>query len=423
LAEFTGERVIPGQVAPDLWNEHISRYAFAARFAQRRRVLDAGCGSGYGSLRLAASASHVLGVDLCGEAIDYARQHYAVPNLDFLQASCTRLPVRDAAFELVTAFEVIEHLPDWSDFLQEMKRVTAPAGLFLVSTPNKAYYGASRGAAEANPYHVHEFEYLEFLAVLQDLFPHVRMALQNHAGGIVFQPVAASTGAEAWVESGAGGPEEANFFLAICSSTTSVGLPTLVYVPRSANILREREEHVSRLTSELEEKDRWLQEALGERQKLVEMFRAQNQELEEKNHWAGQLDAQLGEARQRIADLQSELAEQQEASRCMAAGYVEKVRALEEESRRHAEWALESERRLGAELDARTAELEAKCNELAECVRILHQVEATVEERTAWAGRLGRELRKAEVLLAGVRASRWVKLGHAVGLGPKLEND
>jgi len=423
LAEFTGERVVPGQVAPDLWNEHISRYAFAARLAKGRRVLDAGCGTGYGSLQLAASAAHVLGVDLSGDAIDYARRHYAVPNLDFLQASCIRLPARDAAFELVTAFEVIEHLPDWIDFLQEMKRVTCPAGLFLVSTPNKAYYGASRGAAEANPYHVHEFEYADFQAVLQDLFTHVRMALQNHAGGIVFQPVATFTGAEAWMESGAGTPEEANFFLAICSSTTSIEIPTLVYIPRSANILREREEHVSRLTSELEDKDRWLQEALGERQKLVEMFRAQNQELEEKNRWAEQLDAQLGQARQRIADLQNELAEQQEAARRMATGYEEKVRELEADSRRHAEWALESERRLGAELEARTAELEAKCNELAECVRLLHRAEATVEERTAWAGKLGRQLREAEVLLAGVRASRWVKLGHAFGLGPKLEHD
>jgi DNA repair exonuclease SbcCD ATPase subunit len=241
------------------------------------------------------------------------------------------------------------------------------------------------------------------------------MALQNHAGGIVFQPAATFTEAEAWVESGTGSPEEANFFLAICSSTTSVKIPTLVYIPRSANILREREKHVSRLTSELEEKDRWLREVLGERQKLVEMFRAQNQELEEKNRWAGQLDAQLGEARQRIADLQNELAEQKEATRRMADGYNEKVRELEEENSRRAEWAMETERRLGAEL-------EAKCNELAECVRQLHQTEATVEERTAWAGRLGRELRKAEVLLAGVRASRWVKLGHAFGLGPKLEN-
>ena len=53
LAEFTGERVIPGQVDIDLLNEHLARYTFAARLARGKRVLDAGCGAGYGSAELA----------------------------------------------------------------------------------------------------------------------------------------------------------------------------------------------------------------------------------------------------------------------------------------------------------------------------------------------------------------------------------
>ncbi len=55
MIEFTGERVIPGQVDPDLWAEHISRYAFASRFAPGARVLDLGCGAGYGTAELASS--------------------------------------------------------------------------------------------------------------------------------------------------------------------------------------------------------------------------------------------------------------------------------------------------------------------------------------------------------------------------------
>ena len=50
MSEFTGERVIPGEVDPNLWNEHFSRYAFAALFCRgRKSVLDAGCGTGYGT--------------------------------------------------------------------------------------------------------------------------------------------------------------------------------------------------------------------------------------------------------------------------------------------------------------------------------------------------------------------------------------
>ncbi len=57
VSEFTGERVIPGQVNDDLWAEHISRYAFAARFAAGKRVLDIGCGTGYGTAELAQHAA------------------------------------------------------------------------------------------------------------------------------------------------------------------------------------------------------------------------------------------------------------------------------------------------------------------------------------------------------------------------------
>jgi methylase of polypeptide subunit release factors len=64
LGEFTGERVIPGQVETDLWNEHFSRYAFATLFASGKRVLDLGCGSGYGSAELARTAESVIGVDV-----------------------------------------------------------------------------------------------------------------------------------------------------------------------------------------------------------------------------------------------------------------------------------------------------------------------------------------------------------------------
>src|ERR1043165_7547945 len=92
LAEFTGERMIPGQVDPDLLNEHLARYAFAARFAASKRLLDAGCGTGYGSAELAKSARSVTGADLSAEGIGYAREHYRLPNLNFERASVCALP-------------------------------------------------------------------------------------------------------------------------------------------------------------------------------------------------------------------------------------------------------------------------------------------------------------------------------------------
>src|SRR5690242_18625506 len=108
--EFTGERVIPGQVETDLWQEHVARYMLARNWVADGRVLDAGCGSGYGSALLAETAKEVIGVDLSAEALAYAGAHYKAPHLSFQQGDCGKLPLGEAELDWVVAFEVIEHL-------------------------------------------------------------------------------------------------------------------------------------------------------------------------------------------------------------------------------------------------------------------------------------------------------------------------
>ena len=84
LAEFTGERVIPGQVDVDLLNEHMARYAFAARLARGKRVLDAGCGAGYGSAELAQTAAERAGRRLSRRRRSTSRAPIIrLPNLRF----------------------------------------------------------------------------------------------------------------------------------------------------------------------------------------------------------------------------------------------------------------------------------------------------------------------------------------------------
>jgi SAM-dependent methyltransferase len=415
LAEFTGERVVPGKVDVDLWNEHVARYVFAARLAEGKRVLDAGCGSGYGAARLALRASSVVAMDLAAEAIDDARQRYRMPNLHFVRASCTEAPVRDGAFDVVVAFEIIEHLKDWEKLLQEAGRLLGPGGQFIVSTPNKEYYGAARGPSEPNPYHVHEFGFEEFREALGKVFPQVSMLMQNHVAACALHPVQAFAPAEAYVESSGGTAQDSHFFVAICSNSVRAEASSFIYVPKAANLLRERELHIERLQGELGEKNRVLGEEQGEKQALVEMFRQQTAQLEQRNRWAAELDAGLTAARNRIVALQQELAGEQAAAREMAAAYEAKVAELDGDIRKRTEWALETERRLEGELDARG-------KELAECVRLLDRAEATLTERALWAQRLEGELKQVEAQLGMVRASRWMRLGRAFGLGPRLGN-
>ena len=66
--------------------------------------------------------------------------------------------------------------------------------------------------------------------------------------------------------------------------------------------------------------------------------------------------------------------------------------------------------------------LDAKAAELANTVTLLDQAEATVIERTEWAQRLNTELDAERARVQAVRDSRWMKLGNAAGLGPKLDS-
>jgi ubiquinone/menaquinone biosynthesis C-methylase UbiE len=388
LVEFTGERVIPGQVNDDLWSEHIARYAFACLYANGKRTLDSGCGTGYGSAELAQSAAEVTGVDIAADAIEYARANYPIAGLRFLESPCTAVPFPVESFDLVVAFEVIEHLTDQRAFLDECARVLTREGLLIVSSPNKRYYAETRAATGPNPFHEHEFEADEFVRELQRVFPNVRLLLQNRAESFAFHPAASFWPAEARIDGGGGSAEDAHFFIALCSRGQLPEPKSFVYVPKAANMLRERGLHIQALKRQLAE--------------TLELFRQKTRELEERTEWAQRLDADLTTAGGRIVALQNEAAE-------LAADYRAQLARMEQEDQIKTEWARKA-----------SAELEAKCQELAHCVGLLDAAESTVRERTIWAQTAEAQRAELAARLEMIRGSRWVKMGRTVGLGPDL---
>ena len=95
------------------------------------RILDVGCGTGFNMKEL-ARFGQVSGVDFADEALAYCRGRGLA---EVRQGDAARLPYEDGAFDLVTAFDLIEHLDGDVVALQEFHRVTRPGGALLVYVP------------------------------------------------------------------------------------------------------------------------------------------------------------------------------------------------------------------------------------------------------------------------------------------------
>jgi len=173
---FTGERFAP-EATGAIWHEHWHRYCLVQPLARGLAVLDAACGEGYGSAILARSAREVVGVDISAEAVAHARSRYTAANLRFVEGSCTSLPLPDASIDLVVSFETIEHLHEQQEMLAEFRRVLAPGGVLVISSPNQPIF--SEGGTIASRFHVRELTREELAALLAPDFPQQRWYCQR----------------------------------------------------------------------------------------------------------------------------------------------------------------------------------------------------------------------------------------------------
>jgi SAM-dependent methyltransferase len=330
--EFTGERIVPGKVDPELVTEHQSRYHFAADFVRGREVADFGCGTGYGSQILRdRGARRMVGIDCAPEAIRYARARFGGPGVDFLVADSLCTPFGPERFDVVVCFEVIEHVRDYRRFLREVRRTLRPEGLLLLSTPNKETYRDGPGVPP-NPFHVHEFELDELRRELGGLFPAVAIFGQSRTEGAYFYPEfyperpagEASDGGLVTLV-GTGAPpgdrrlETADYFLALCAAEpaalTDRGAAESFYVAED-NGVRTRNRRIVELQDELDARTRWAQQLQAEAERTGDR--------------AGKLQARLVEA-ERIA---AELAREAESRAVRILALEQRVEKYDRTSRR-----------------------------------------------------------------------------------------
>ncbi|MBI3402914.1 MAG: methyltransferase domain-containing protein [Acidobacteria bacterium] len=172
------------------WGVHASRYLFARPFVEQRRILDVACGTGYGLALLAGSARAVVGADADFDALKTARSAATTMSdrsAAVVRSDACRLPFPDAAWDVVTSFETIEHLRDRAGFVREVRRVLAPEGVCVMSTPNANYTRPVDGTPR-NPFHVHEYDPAEFRVELGRRFAQVELLGQALSSRFAVSP-------------------------------------------------------------------------------------------------------------------------------------------------------------------------------------------------------------------------------------------
>jgi len=180
----------------------VARRAAAARFIRDYapperplQILDAGCGTG-GMLDLFTSwpDAEVTGADLASEALQFSRRR---GHRRLVGADLTLLPFRSGTFDVVTALDVVEHVPDDARALSEVSRVLRPGGILVASVPayqflwgphdealhhQRRYSGPQfRDVVQASGLRVEKLTYL--LTALFPLAAATRLATRRRASG------------------------------------------------------------------------------------------------------------------------------------------------------------------------------------------------------------------------------------------------
>ena len=179
--------------------EHAARYHYVVPEAKAHRVMDVGCGAGYGAAAMAEVAEYVVAVDRRPEAIAYAREHHKRDNLVFEEVDIEHMAQAgtveedlnlDVPIDLITAFEVLEHLEHPADLLIVAQALLSPRGVFYLSTPfyHKEVHVAPAEAMATfdNPWHLHAWDAPGLRRLLEPHFKEVRIGVQHR---LEFTPV------------------------------------------------------------------------------------------------------------------------------------------------------------------------------------------------------------------------------------------
>lgn len=172
LERLVGERTVPRIEHENYWFRrheiaYLSLAGLITAAAGPGLVIEAGSGEGYGVRVLNRTGNaRVAALDYDLAALTHSAGAYPDQVAGrALLVNLVNLPLATAAVDVITSFQVIEHLWDPDRFVAECARVLRPGGLLIVTTPNRLTFspGLGRGQKPRNPFHQREFDSAELI--------------------------------------------------------------------------------------------------------------------------------------------------------------------------------------------------------------------------------------------------------------------
>lgn len=131
-------------------------------------LLEIGCGEGRGISLLKDKTNSYTALDKIASVIEQLGKQY--PDVKFIQDNIPPLnKIEDNSFDIVITFQVIEHIKQDRQFLEEIKRVLKPGGKALISTPN------IKKTLTRNPWHIREYTAEQLTQLASTIFDKVEM--------------------------------------------------------------------------------------------------------------------------------------------------------------------------------------------------------------------------------------------------------
>jgi len=170
---------------------HHVRYQFAGQFLRPgERVLDFGCGEGFGSRILAKTHPDnlIVGMDKDSAAIEIAKKKMREKNLDFVFRDLSEEAWDAEPFDNIIAIECIEHVPHLPRVIDNLKASWTRQGVFFLTIPNDfLYYGFGNSL---NPFHRTAKSFFDWRAQLESEFGSALWYFGTYAQGFTIAPVA-----------------------------------------------------------------------------------------------------------------------------------------------------------------------------------------------------------------------------------------